>query len=129
MAYRHAEAFMLMVYEADDHSETETVWNSRDGVTPFVITLRSGRQATHVRWAADRRMPEGWVPPSGMRVFTDLTPERARQLAEARVDQWLVDPGTRDELLAVYGTRENAIYEQGQLPGPGAPDLIDPGNP
>jgi len=46
MSYRHAGAFCLMTYRADDGTEEEQVWNSRDGVTPFVITLRSGKAAT-----------------------------------------------------------------------------------
>lgn len=35
MKYKHAEAFCLMVYSCVDCGHTETIWNSRDGVTPF----------------------------------------------------------------------------------------------
>lgn len=53
--FAHQEAYCLMQYDADDGTETEVVWNSRDGVTPFGITLRSGKPATHARWGEDVR--------------------------------------------------------------------------
>jgi hypothetical protein len=31
--HNHPEAFMLMEYVSEDGSETEVLWNSRDGVT------------------------------------------------------------------------------------------------
>lgn len=54
--YAHAEAFCLMTYRADD------------GVTPFVITLKSGKTASHVNWAADVRRPDHVLAP-GERYF------------------------------------------------------------
>ncbi len=75
--YRHAAAFCLMTYRADDGTEEEQIWNSRDGVTPYVIRLRSGKTAAHVDWRNDRRMPD-YEPPAGSRIFVDLTEERAR---------------------------------------------------
>jgi hypothetical protein len=56
--YKHMEAFRLMTYRSDDGTEEELIWNSRDGVTPFVIRLRSGKTATHVNWTNDRRIPD-----------------------------------------------------------------------
>ncbi len=35
--YKHAEAFMLMSYQCDGCGTQEQVWNSRDGVTPFIV--------------------------------------------------------------------------------------------
>jgi hypothetical protein len=124
--FRHAEAFCLMYYAADDGSEGELVWNSRDGVTPFVIRLRSGAEATHSgHIVRPKRMPPWWQPPPGMRVFTDLTPQRAEQLATARVDACLAGPDAGD-LIACYGTRTAAIEALAAHPA-GAPDLVDPG--
>lgn len=37
--FGHAEAFMLMTYREVDGDGTLLVWNSRDGVTPFVINI------------------------------------------------------------------------------------------
>lgn len=131
-AYDHAEAFCVMYYQADDIAlGGELVWNSRDGVTPFVIGLRGGGQGTHA-WniIVPKRMPENWQPPAGMRVFTDLTEDRARTLHAANVDRWLATPGTSAALLDAYpGGREDAITQltATTLGTPGQPDLIDPG--
>jgi hypothetical protein len=124
--YEHAEAFCLVAYRSDDGTETELIWNSRDGVTPFVISLRSGKQATHVAWETDQCIPD-YSPPPGSRVFVDLTPERARQLAEQRVDGFLADPELNARVLAQYGGREAAVHALATeyLSQPGAPDLIE----
>lgn len=124
--YRHAEAFALMTYRADDGTEEEQVFNSRDGVTPFTITLRSGKPASHVNWQDDQRMPEDWTPPAGMRRFADMTRDRAREHATANLDRWAADPAMTTQVSRL-GDREEAIaaltesYWQ-----PGAPDLQDP---
>lgn len=39
--FDHAEAFMLMTYKEVDGDGQLLVWNSRDGVTPFVINIGS----------------------------------------------------------------------------------------
>jgi len=80
----HAEAFCLMSYQDEVNGRTERLWNSRDGVTPFVITSKWGNSARHV--GLDDYQP-GHVPRVGDRVFVDLTPERAREHAEAYADK------------------------------------------
>ena len=74
MKHIHKEAFCLMTYAADDGSETETLWNSRDGVTPFGISSVSGKSMHHVDWQEDKYCPD-FVPPPGMRIFVDATLE------------------------------------------------------
>lgn len=124
--YAHGEAFCLMTYRADDGSEEEVIWNSRDGVTPFVITLRSGTQARHVDWHRDQRAPD-FKPPPGMRVFVDLTPARAREQAEANVDRFWVDPEYGAGARKRYGTKAAMAraLAKSYLETPGAPDLIE----
>lgn len=85
---KHGEAFCLMQYEADDHSETEVIWNSRDGVTPFVVTLRSGKSATHTRWGEDVRCSRSMADALGVRRFVSHTEATARPAAEAFVEKW-----------------------------------------
>lgn len=80
-----------MRYEPKDGSEHEIVWNSRDGVTPFGIMLRSGVEALHVRWSEDWCEP-GYVPELGERIFVDLNRERGAQLASEFVDKNWDDP-------------------------------------
>lgn len=123
--FAHAEAFCVMRYVADDGTDEEFVFNSRDGVTPFVIRLRSGKTASHADWSADRRMPPGWVPPPGMRSFTDLTPERARAYAEQNIDAWLADEEGRARVGDDRDAAVTALAES-YLAQPGAPDIYDP---
>lgn len=88
--YNHAEAFCLMKYRSDDGTEEEVIWNSRDGVTPFVITLKSGNSATHIDWFSDICEPD-YIPESGERIFIDLTKERALELAREHLKRWDAD--------------------------------------
>jgi hypothetical protein len=131
-AYAQVEAFCLMKYASDDGSEVEWVWNSRDGVTPFVIRSRSGKEMTHVDWLLDTRLPAEFIPPKGMRIFVDLTPERAREFAARNVEAMLGDsPGyqpaagrhIRDQNIS----KEAAIKDlaKSYLERSGSPDLIE----
>jgi hypothetical protein len=124
--YQHAEAFCLMKYRSDDGTEEELIWNSRDGVTPFTITLRSGKRATHADWQNDQRLPD-YQPPAGSRIFVDLTPERAREIAERVVDQYLNDPTLDDDFRRELGSRDQAVEEltAGYLEQPGTPDIVE----
>lgn len=84
--HQHEEAFCLMQYETDDGTEREWIWNSRDGVTPFALRLRSGRMARHVRRHEDRYAPEH-EPKPGALMFVDMTEERARAIMVSRWEQ------------------------------------------
>ena len=76
-----------MCYAADDQVETETLCNSRNGVTPFVIRSMNGSEMTHIDWQGDSREP--WhIPHVGTRVFMDATIEDVRTpLAEALANE------------------------------------------
>lgn len=122
IVYRHGEAFCLMTYRADD-GEEEVIWNSRDGVTPFMITLRSGKPARHVEWHRDRRVPD-YTPPRGSRIFVDLTDQAARSRARQIAEHWFHDSGH-------WGNRARAQFHTidamidalvADLP-PGSPDI------
>jgi len=77
-----------MRYRSDDRTLEEWIWNSRDGVTPFVVQMQDGQLGSHVQWDMDKRLP-GHKPKVGDRIFVDLTEERAIELGEevAR-DRW-----------------------------------------
>ncbi len=83
--HQHVEAFCLMKYATKDRSEVEWIWNSRDGVTPFGLLSRSGKEMLHVDWHLDQYRPH-YKPRNGERIFVDLTPERARELAVKKVE-------------------------------------------
>lgn len=78
--HRHAEAFCLMRYQADDRRSEEILFNSRDGVTPFTLTMRDGSYGQHVDWRNDQYAPDH-QPQVGDRIFVDLTEDRAHELA------------------------------------------------
>lgn len=84
--YNQVEAFCLMTYQCETCGKEERLWNSRDGVTPYTIGCRyCGGMASHIRWNEDRRAVN-YKPRPGERIFVDMTPERARVLAEKRVE-------------------------------------------
>jgi len=88
MMSEYKEAFCLMKYQSDDGEVIELIWNSRDGVTPFVISARDGsRQMTHVDWQLDESRPHH-VPQLGDRIFIDHTEETAQKEAEQYVERW-----------------------------------------
>jgi hypothetical protein len=75
-----------MLYQTDDGTEEEWIWNSRDGVTPFVIMNRSGtEEMTHKQWQRDKFLPFH-VPAIGDRIFIDLIEEEAERIATARIE-------------------------------------------
>jgi hypothetical protein len=140
-AYGHAqgEAYMLMTYRcvgnpamaAPSCGASEVVWNSRDGVTPFVISCRQcGSHAQHIDWDADAYAPHH-VPEIGDRIFVDLTYERALARRRDYVHRWWDDPDRpmRDhDVLGPLGPEGAAAdLAQGDLDqfGSGTPDLVE----
>ena len=83
----HKEAFCLMKYQAEDESEVEWIWNSRDGVTPFCVLSRTGKMMRHVQWAYDRYLPH-YRPVRGERFFVDFTQEMAEPQAREYVERY-----------------------------------------
>lgn len=118
MTYNHQEAFCLMKYRTDDGLEEEIIWNSRDGVTPFVIPFLSGKSGTHVEWRSDRCVPDH-TPQPGDRVFVDLTQERAFYLASKNLTRWQNDPNMKQ-----YGPFPDVEDLAKSYLQDGAPDLV-----
>lgn len=84
--HNHAEAFMLMQYRCKNN-HTVMIWNSRDGVTPFMIKCQveqCGEYAEHVNWGADFYHPK-YQPRIGSYIFVDLTEERALLMAQRNI--------------------------------------------
>ena len=79
--YDHAEAFCLMHYKCVSIScgKLEVLWNSRDGVTPFMIQCKEcDGEMQHTAFGADRCVPD-FFPEHGRRVFVDF-PEHFREV-------------------------------------------------
>lgn len=88
---QHVEAFCLMKYRCKQGHE-ETIWNSRDGVTPFIVGCRvCGAEAQHVNWREDVCNPTH-QPKPGERMFVTTTPEDAEQIAKRMVEQYWDHP-------------------------------------
>jgi hypothetical protein len=81
------DAYKLMQYQDATTGDIEWVWNSRDGVTPFMIHSLKGNEASHIRWNEDVYDPYR-VPALGDRVFVDFTEEAARPEAVKYVERW-----------------------------------------
>lgn len=120
--HKHVEAYKLMKYASDDGSLVEMIWNSRDGVTPFILFRDEGKtELRHVEWHKDVYAPH-WIPAIGSRIFVDLTPEKAKEYATRRIEQCWDDP----EVRARWPSKEAAIEEAAKdmLHGGEAPDVI-----
>lgn len=85
---RQPEAFALMQYQdpGNPQGPIEWIWNSRDGVTPFIVRERDGNtMLQHIHFGDDIFAPQ-YVPNIGQRVFIDLTEEKARQYNDKRCE-------------------------------------------
>ena len=124
LTYRHPEAFCLMEYRCKECGASEILWNSRDGVTPFGIRcLKCGKNMLHSNWEKDRCMPD-FKPNNGMRIFTDLTPEKHREYMKKRADMFwnnekYKELGARDR----YNSLEEFIDSLCHSFHPGEPDI------
>lgn len=98
---KHVEAFCLMKYRAEHRQLEEIVFNSRDGVTPFKITMRDGTPGTHVDWRGDIYAPDH-IPAVGDRIFVDLTAERAAQIARENAERIWQRPAETDVSYSVH---------------------------
>jgi hypothetical protein len=88
--HNHLEAFCHMMYISDDGRQIEWLWNSRDGVTPFVISSSSGKSMTHSYFGEDRYDPN-YLPKVGDRIFVDCTPDMIRDNAKEFVNKYWDD--------------------------------------
>lgn len=120
----HAEAFALMTYATEDGKELEAIWNSRDGVTPFYITSRSGQPMHHVDWHKDVYNPNH-QPRPGDRVFVDLTADALRESVTRRVDEYWDHPDY--PMSRTFESRGAAIDALAVDVQPGEPMLIEVG--
>ncbi len=117
-----------MKYATDDGLEVEWIWNSRDGVTPFVIHSRSGKEMKHVDWHLDRRLPQ-YRPLPGERVFVDLTEAKAHEYARQKVELYWNHP--EYPMSRRWSSKHEAVEDlvkdmaKDMAETPGQPDLVE----
>jgi len=116
-----------MLYR-DSAGNEEWIWNSRDGVTPFIVRSRQGLSSQHVDWKRDRFLPYH-VPAVGDRIFVTTTPERAREQAESWYETWSKDPEHGPYFCWHWPYRSNAVEWQAakilSWMGGESPELIE----
>lgn len=129
--HQHKEAFALMKYRADDHHLEEVLWNSRDGVTPFVLSMKDGSPGTHIDWRSDQYAPDH-MPQVGDRIFIDLTVARAHEIAVEQAQVTWDKPTRVDLSYSVKDAFESpeafaAMLLEGLLQEVerGAPDVVE----
>jgi hypothetical protein len=124
--HKHGEAFCHMTYRSDDKSVAVRIWNSRDGVTPFVITIPgTNKQATHVEWHTDLYDPN-YKPKPGDLIFVDMTEEAAHEYARINAERYFSDPKRRQYIPTGRTPDELAeilFQSYTDTPEPG-PDLV-----
>lgn len=122
--HEHVEAFRLMLYSSNDGQEIETIWNSRDGVAPFVVVSRSGtHELRHVLWGGDPYAPHH-VPNVGDRMIVTLGRENAERVARETARRFWNDPASGYQgQFASEGEAFDRIFAE--LSKPGAPTLAN----
>jgi len=79
--YNHKEAFCHMQYYGQKAKATVSliIWNSRDGVTPFISYCKEfDLELQHVNWQRDRVDP-GYKPKKGDLIWRDWTRAEAEE--------------------------------------------------
>jgi hypothetical protein len=96
--FKHKEAFCLMTYECENCERQAEIWNSRDGVTPFMVRCRHCKDGTmkHIDWANDVLNPEYRLE-IGDLVFVTQTEEEYIQFQKERAEKiWISNEDCRD---------------------------------
>lgn len=101
--YNYAEAYCLMTYRCEKCGCTEVLWNSRDGVTPFIINCeKCNGQMQHTDWNEDKRV-ENYIPKIGQRVFIDMPLDYYKIFCRVRAKQIKDNvEGNTDPLQKIY---------------------------
>lgn len=101
--------FCLMKYECRKCGHLEIIWNSRDGVTPFIILCRKcGGETNHIDWSNDVYMPD-YKPKEGERIFIDLLYERFLELQKRKIERYWND--TEYPMCEMFDNKEEALKQ------------------
>lgn len=80
--YNYSDAYKLITYQSDDGTESEDIWNSRDGIVPFMVPSRtSGKHLVRFDWMNERRYRQ-YTPKPGSRIIAG-SPEAPRLMVVA----------------------------------------------
>ncbi len=121
--HEFVEAFRLMLYSSEDGREIEAIWNSRDGVTPYVVISRdNSRELRHVLWGGDPYAPHH-VPNVGDRMIVTLDQANVERIARETARRLWSDP--KSGYAGQFASEEDAFaMVHAELSKPGAPALV-----
>ena len=122
--YAHGEAFCIMTYQSKDGRTQKIFWNSRDGVTPFIVFL-DDVELQHIEWGRDYADPMHWTKlKPGDRIFVDLTLEAATEQRVHYVDKHWDHP--EYPMRGRFNSKEEAveILAGADMERPGEPDVV-----
>lgn len=86
--YNHGEAYHLMNYKCEKCGYEEVLWNSRDGVTPFIIGCsKCDGSMQHFDWETDVLNPL-FRPPAGSRIFVNVTIEDFQKFRKEQIEKY-----------------------------------------
>jgi hypothetical protein len=102
---KHGEAYCHMQYTGSDSTKTciVTIWNSRDGVTPFMLYLKEiGLDLQHTNWHRDVFDPK-YKPRKGDLIWRDWKHEEmveayGKQFDRIRADLLVMASMTEEEI-------------------------------
>jgi hypothetical protein len=124
--FNHGEAFCHMMYMSDDGRQIEWLWNSRDGVTPFVISSPTGKAMQHSYFGEDRFDPN-YVPKPGDRIFVDCLPDMIRNKAREYVEKFWEEgsiPMSRHPFFEPLGKEASVRHFIEEWTKPGSPHVL-----
>ena len=115
----HKEAYCNMTYECEICEHHVRIWNSRDGVTPFMVKCRHCKNGMmqHIDWEDDTQ-DTNHLPLQGQLVFVTQTKEEHVALREKRAAAiWASEPDCRDSYASLEEFQElfsSSGYTEGQ---------------
>ena len=117
---KHPEAFKIVTYECTTCGFRESIWNSRDGAPIFFVDCQKcGREGQRIRREEDLLVID-YKPKRGERIIQDITHDKARDIANLKVDMLR---GTPDE---IFGPDRTATIDRiaDELVKNRIPDLV-----
>lgn len=111
--HQYKEAFCLMLYQGKNSQRVLDIWNSRNGVTPFVAVI-DDEEYQHIAFGFDRSVPNHKLRP-GDYFWRSMTEVEAERFAAMRVDQF--EPDLREsERARMIAEVAREIWHAGEAP-------------
>lgn len=111
----------LMWYKCEKCGKKERIWNSRPGVTPFIIDCSDCAGAMqHDNFHLDEHAPNHH-PEKGDRIFIDWTKEAAEQKYKKQIDQYWDDDNY--PMSETFSSKDNALESLLLQWEPGSPTI------